>query len=127
MEYSVLVMLALITDFIMIFWVGFNDDWLFIIYVNIIGVVVFFNSFRMKTWPSNIRKGSSFIMYDLCIMALLSYCFWIVPAIYNKLESHKLVAAPEYFMFIYPLIDLMMEIFIDLIMHFTRHCEIYIY
>ena len=50
MEYWTLVSLAVLTDFIMIFWVGFNDDWLFIVYIQVIGTVVFFNTFRIKTW-----------------------------------------------------------------------------
>lgn len=52
MEYFILIIMTVLTDFIMIFWVGFNEDWLFIVYVYILGFVVFFNTFRMKTWPN---------------------------------------------------------------------------
>lgn len=81
MEYAVLISMAVTIDFIMIFWVGFNEDWLFLIYVYIIGFVVFFNTFRMKTWLTNLKKGFSFFWYDITIIALLFTCFRLLPSI----------------------------------------------
>lgn len=87
MEYMVLIAMTITTDFIMIFWVGFNEDWLFIVYVYIIGFVVFFNTFRMKTWPLNIKKGFSFFWYDITIIALLFVCFKLLPYIKQSLKN----------------------------------------
>lgn len=92
MEYFILILLTIATDFIMIFWVGFNEDWLFIIYVYILGFVVFFNTFRMKTWPSNIIKGFSFFLYDITIIALLMACFLLFPYIKDSFKDLNSIA-----------------------------------
>jgi len=127
MEYSILIIFAIATDFVMIFWIGLNEDWLFLLYIYIIGIVVFFNTFRMKTWPSNLKKGFSYFSYDLAIIGLLCYVFWFLPYVRNSLSNHSKVAAPEYYMFIYPFLDLIMEIFIDLVLSMTKYGELFIY
>lgn len=123
----VLISMTISTDFIMIFWVGFNEDWLFIVYVYIIGFVVFFNTFRMKTWPFNIKKGFSFFWYDITIIALLFVCFKLLPYIKQSLKDNNSVAWNEYYMFIYAFLDLGMEVFMNICLSFTKYSELYIY
>ncbi|CAK83703.1 unnamed protein product (macronuclear) [Paramecium tetraurelia] len=127
MEYFVLILMTILTDFIMIFWVGFNEDWLFIVYVYIIGLVVFFNTFRMKTWPSQLLKGLSYFLYDVTIIGLLLVCFKLLPSIKQSLRDHNPVAWNEYYMFIYAFLDLGMEIIMDLTLSLTKFSELYIY
>ncbi|CAD8213762.1 unnamed protein product [Paramecium octaurelia] len=127
MEYFVLILMAVLTDFIMIFWVGFNEDWLFIVYIYIIGFVVFFNTFRMKTWPSQLLKGLSYFLYDITIIGLLLICFKLLPSIKESLRDHNPVAWNEYYMFIYAFLDLGMEIIMDLTLSLTKFSELYIY
>lgn len=127
MEYALLITFVVATDFLMIFWVGVNEDWIFMIYLYVVSFVVFFNTFRMKTWPRLVLKGFSYFAYVPCILCLLAYVFWVLPAIRNRLEKHSVVAAPEYYMFIYPFLDLAMEIFIDSFLSMTKHSELLIY
>ncbi|CAD8212770.1 unnamed protein product [Paramecium pentaurelia] len=126
-EYFVLIIMTVLTDFIMIFWVGFNEDWLFIVYVYIIGFVVFFNTFRMKTWPSQFLKGLSYFLYDITIIGLLLVCFKLLPQIKQSLRDHNSVAWHEYYMFLYAFLDLGMEIIMDLSLSLTKYSELYIY
>lgn len=81
----------------------------------------------MKTWPINIKKGFSYFAYEIAIIGLLLYCFYVLPSIRNSLHKYNSVAAPEYYMFIYPFLDLVMEIYIDLILSLTKHSELLIY
>ncbi|CAD8127595.1 unnamed protein product [Paramecium sonneborni] len=127
MEYFVLILMTVLTDFIMIFWVGFNEDWLFIIYVYILGSVVFFNTFRMKTWPGYLLKGLSYFLYDLTIIGLLFACFKLFPYIKQSFKEINIVAWDEYYMFLYAFLDLGMEIFMDLSLSITKYSELYIY
>ncbi|CAD8113021.1 unnamed protein product [Paramecium sonneborni] len=127
MEYFVLIIMTVVTDFLMIFWVGFNEDWLFIIYMYILGFVVFFNTFRMKTWPNYIAKGLSYFFYDLTIIGLLFACFKLFPYIKQSFKDNNFIAWNEYYMFVYAFLDLGMEFFMDLSLSLTKHSELYIY
>ncbi|CAD8192304.1 unnamed protein product [Paramecium pentaurelia] len=127
MEYFILIIMTVLTDFIMIFWVGFNEDWLFIVYVYILGFVVFFNTFRMKTWPSYLSKGLSYFLYDITIIGLLLACFKLFPYIKQSFKDQNSVAWHEYYMFLYAFLDLGMEFFMDLSLSFTKYSELYIY
>jgi hypothetical protein len=54
--------------------------------VTCVGLVVFLNTFRMKTWIRNFFRGNAYFIYDCTYLYMICFAFWVIPNILERLR-----------------------------------------
>jgi hypothetical protein len=129
MESLILSSLALSIDFIFVMWIQNNQDWVFLVIIYAITVAVMLSTFRMRDWVRAFFKGKAILLYDIVYVAILCYLFYIVPTIIDKLreDANDIKIGDRDFMYIYPVLDICTEIFLDWILSQVHGAELYVY
>ncbi|CAD8172520.1 unnamed protein product [Paramecium pentaurelia] len=127
-EYIFLFLFTIIFDFILVIWIENNQDYVYVILVYCIGVVVLLNTFRVKDWDIVFKKGAGVFLYDFALLMLMVFIYYAVPNVVESLQDRQgKISGMQSFLYLYPLFDWIMEMFMDYIYNQTQFAELYIY
>ena len=88
-------------------------EWLFIIVINITGIIIVFLRYKIKDYIRVFIKGQALFLYDILIALILVLIIYVIPHLYNQIRI-KFGANTNYVFFtVYPFIDGFVEIIID--------------
>ena len=118
MESLILGFLAVGIDFIFVMWIENNQDWVFLLIIYAITIAVMLSTFRMRDWIRAFYRGKAIVLYDVVYVLILCYLFYVIPTIIDKLREDvgDIKTGNTDFMYLYPLLDLVAEIFLDWIL-----------
>lgn len=87
------------------------------------------STFRMRDWIRAFHRGRALILYDLMVVGVLCYIFYAIPTIIDRLreDAGDIDIGTSNFYYLYPLLDLLVEIFIDWVLAQVQFAELYIY
>lgn len=105
-----------------------KKDWVYYIYVSVIGFIAFLNTFRMKSWFRALYKGRGYYLYDLCFASLLLFIYYAIPNIQHEfLINYGEENGTVYFLYFYVLVDFLLECYYDTILNLGQWSELYIH
>jgi len=82
-----------------------------------IGAVVTSHSMKLQDLSNLFAKGYSLFAYDLNILGMLAFAYYALPGIYNSLvDHHSFDDAKNTFIYLYPLLECVMELLTNTIL-----------
>lgn len=115
-------------DFIILAWIEVNKDWVYIILVFIIGIIIPTHTLRFKQFWKSMWEARGLWIYELTLFVSFIYAYIGIPAIFDSfVEEYGFENGKTYFIYLFPLFDVILDLIIDSGFLFANHGESYLY
>lgn len=105
----------------MVTFIGMSTDWYFYIVMIIIGVMIATHTVRFRDLKRVLTEKYHLIIYDINVFLILSFAYYGLPRIYNSLISqHSWRDGRNKFIYLYPLLEYLMEIVTNYTLEYAK-------
>src|SRR5688500_15520906 len=128
MEGFLLYLWAIGIDFVFVFYIGVNSDILYLVVIFIIGILVPTHILKFRYFCAQCWVVRGLWLYDISYVLCFVYLFLAVPAIYRRIltnygeEDGRLV-----FIYLYPFIEMVLELIMEVAIELTNKAEFFMY